>query len=187
MTAIPSGALRTAIRPVRADDAADLAALLTANRDYLAPWDPIREDSYWTEAGQRKIITDLLRQPTALPYVIVVDGRIAGRVNLSNVVRGPFLSASLGYWVAEEMSGRGVATAAVAAVLRSAFTEHGLHRVEAGTLTHNVRSQRVLERNGFTRFGLAPRYLKIAGEWRDHVLFQVLNEPDRLINEPDRR
>ena len=60
-------------------------------------------------------------------------------------------------------------------MLRTAFDELGLHRVEAGTLVHNVGSQRVLERNGFVRFGLAPQYLRIAGRWQDHVLFQVLN------------
>jgi ribosomal-protein-alanine N-acetyltransferase len=57
-----------------------------------------------------------------------------------------------------------------------AFDELGLHRVEAGTLLHNVRSQRVLERNGFVRFGVAPSYLRIAGQWRDHALFQRLND-----------
>ncbi|MEU8236647.1 GNAT family protein [Actinoplanes missouriensis] len=164
------------IRPVTPDDAGALAALLTANRAYLAPWDPIREDSFYTEAGQREIIS---RAGNSHLYVIVEDDAIVGRVNLNNVVRGPFLSASLGYWVAESAAGRGVATRAVADLVDRAFTEHGLHRVEAGTLTHNVRSQRVLERNGFTRFGLAPRYLKIAGEWQDHILFQRLNEPDR--------
>ncbi|MEU4561316.1 GNAT family N-acetyltransferase [Actinoplanes sp. NPDC023936] len=174
------------IRPVTVEDAAELAALLTANRDYLAPWDPIRDDGFYTEDGQRELIAHALRSGAAHPYVIVEDDTIVGRVNLNNVVRGPFLSASLGYWVAERAAGRGVATAAVAAVVGKAFTEHGLHRVEAGTLTHNVRSQRVLERNGFTRFGLAPRYLKIAGEWQDHILFQRLNDPDRTLTEPDR-
>jgi limonene-1,2-epoxide hydrolase len=55
-----------------------------------------------------------------------------------------------------------------------AFAELGLHRIEAGTLPHNARSQAVLERNGFVRFGLAPAYLKIAGRWQDHVLYQAL-------------
>ncbi|MBB2942129.1 ribosomal-protein-alanine N-acetyltransferase [Actinoplanes lutulentus] len=168
------------IRPVTIEDAGALAGLLTVNRAYLAPWDPIRDESYYTEAGQLKIISDTLRAGNTYPYVIVEDGKIVGRVNLNNVVRGPFLSASLGYWVGESTAGRGVATAAVTAAVKKAFTEHGLHRVEAGTLTHNVRSQRVLERNGFTRFGVAPRYLKIAGEWQDHILFQRLNEPDRM-------
>jgi ribosomal-protein-alanine N-acetyltransferase len=55
---------------------------------------------------------------------------------------------------------------------RWAFGPAGLHRLEAGTLTDNIASQRVLERNGFERIGLAPRYLHIAGRWRDHILFQ---------------
>ncbi len=47
--------------------------------------------------------------------------------------------------------------------------------MQAETLLHNTGSQRVLERNGFERIGLAPAYLRIAGSWQDHILFQVLN------------
>jgi [ribosomal protein S5]-alanine N-acetyltransferase len=99
---------------------------------------------------------------------------VLGRITLNNIVRGAFQSCSLGYWVRSSANGRGHATAAVALMLRTAFTDLGLHRVEAGTLVHNAASQRVLERNGFERFGLAPQYLRIAGRWQDHVLFQVL-------------
>ena len=73
-------------------------------------------------------------------------------------------------------TGQGLATKAVASVRRIAFGRLGLHRIEAGTLERNVRSQRVLERNGFERFGLAPRYLRIDGRWQDHILFQVIND-----------
>jgi ribosomal-protein-alanine N-acetyltransferase len=55
-----------------------------------------------------------------------------------------------------------------------AFGELGLHRIQAATLLHNLRSQRVLERNGFVRFGVAPAYLNIAGKWQDHALYQVV-------------
>jgi ribosomal-protein-alanine N-acetyltransferase len=109
---------------------------------------------------------------------VVLDaaGELAGRITLSSVVRGPFLSASVGYWIAEDRNGRGLASAAVRHVKEIAFGELGLHRLEAGTLVHNAASQRVLERNGFAPFGRAPRYLRIAGRWQDHILFQVLNE-----------
>ena len=60
-------------------------------------------------------------------------------------------------------------------MVQLAFGELRLHRVKAGTLLHNVGSQRVLERNGFVRFGVAPSYLKIAGRWQDHALYQLLN------------
>ena len=164
------------IRPVDPADADELAALLRANREHLQPWDPERDESYYTTTGQWQIISDQLRARNALPHAIVEDGRIVGRVNLSNVVHGAFRSANLGYWVAADVTGRGVASVAVAAVVEAAFTTYGLHRVEAGTLLHNVRSQRVLERNGFVRFGTAPRYLRIAGDWRDHHLYQLLAE-----------
>jgi len=72
-------------------------------------------------------------------------------------------------------NGRGLGTAAVREIVDLAFGPLGLHRVEAGTLRHNIGSQRVLERNGFVRFGTAPAYLKIAGSWQDHVLYQAVN------------
>ncbi|GAB7042272.1 MULTISPECIES: GNAT family N-acetyltransferase [Catenuloplanes] len=162
-------------RPVTVADAPALAALLTANRSHLAPWDPIRPDEYFTAAGQADLIDAGLRT-TSILHVILVDGEIAGRINLNNVVRGPFRSGNLGYWVDHARTGRGVATAAVRAFTRVVFDEQGLHRMEAGTLVHNHASQRVLTRTGFTPFGLAPRYLRIAGQWQDHRMFQLLAE-----------
>lgn len=166
-------------RLITVADAPALAALLHTNREFLAPWEPERAESYYTADGQRQIIEDALRQfdqGGLLPHVIVEDGRIIGRITVSTIVRGPFQSGSLGYLVDAGCNGRGVATAAVGHIVRLAFGDLGLHRLEAGTLPHNIRSQRVLERNGFRRYGLAPRYLKIAGDWRDHTLYQLLNE-----------
>jgi len=168
-------------RLVATSDAPELAAVLAANRKFLAPYEPFRPEDYYTAEGQRTYLEDVLRTTAAgltLPHVIVVDGRIVGRITLSGITRGPFLSASVGYWVAESANGRGVASAALARILRVAFDEMGLHRVEAGTLVHNAASQRVLERNGFRRYGLAPRYLKIDGDWRDHILFQRLADDE---------
>lgn len=166
-------------RLIALDDAPALTRLLQANRDFLAPWNPVRGGEYFTEAGQLAEIRGSLsqyRQGVKLPHVILGEsGTLAGRINLNNIVRGAFQSGSLGYWVSATENGRGLATGAVRDMVRLAFGELRLHRVEAGTLPHNVRSQRVLERNGFVRFGLAPRYLKIAGQWQDHVLYQLLN------------
>jgi ribosomal-protein-alanine N-acetyltransferase len=89
-------------------------------------------------------------------------------------VRGPLQSAIVSYWMDEGHTRRGLASAALAEVVDFAFGELELHRLEAGTLVDNVASQRVLEKNAFERFGLAKRFLLIAGEWRDHVLFERL-------------
>ena len=168
---------RVTVRLVREDDVPALTVLLTANREHLAPWDPQRPDEYWTEAFQRQDtarLLDLHRQDRVIPGVIVEDGEVVGRINVNDVVRGAFLSGHLGYWMAEHVTGRGVATAAVAAMTRTAFGDAGLHRLQAATLLHNAASRRVLERNGFTPIGVAPRYLRIAGRWQDHLLFQLL-------------
>ncbi|WP_353935949.1 GNAT family protein [uncultured Microbacterium sp.] len=89
---------------------------------------------------------------------------VIGRFNLAGVVRGPFDSAGLGYWVDRGHTGRGLATATVRSLLAWVRDDLHLHRVEASTLVHNVGSQRVLAKAGFEPIGMAPRYLKIAGE-----------------------
>ena len=137
-----------------------------------------RSASYFTAESQLTGIEDVLdrhAQGSTQPHVIVDSGRIAGRITLNGIVRGPFLSCSMGYWVSESAHGRGLATAALREMVGIAFTRLGLHRVQAETLLHNTGSQRVLERNGFERIGMAPAYLRIAGQWQDMILFQVLN------------
>lgn len=159
-----------------------LTKLLAESRELMEPWEPSRPEDYFTEERQREVIAEALRmyeQGTAVPHVIVGDdGEVVGRITLNTIVRGPFLSCSVGYWVGAEHNGRGHATRAVADIKRVAFEEQGLHRVEASTLLDNVRSQRVLERNGFARFGVAPTYLKIAGKWQDCALYQVITSAD---------
>jgi ribosomal-protein-alanine N-acetyltransferase len=152
---------------------------MASQREHLAPWDPRREPGFFTRAGQRARLSQVERDRaagSAFRFLILEDGEIAGEVSLTNVVRRSFQSANVGYWVAGERNGRGVATAAVAALCEFAFGELELHRLEAGTLLHNVGSQIVLDRNGFVPFGIAPDYLRIAGSWRDHVLFQRTSE-----------
>ena len=107
-----------------------------------------------------------------MPWVLVEGSRIIGVINLSGIVRGPFLSAHLGYWVDKDMTGRGIGSAAVEFALQTARNELGLHRLQASTLPHNAASQRILKRAGFEEIGLAAQYLRIAGSWQDHILFQ---------------
>lgn len=168
------------IRLISRSDADALSQLLQVNRDFLAPWEPVRGPDYATTPEQLADIEAALDRHAhgqAVPFVILDDdGTVAGRITLSGIVQGPFQSCSMGYWLAEDRTGRGLATQAVAAAVEHAFTEIGLHRVEAATLLSNTASQGVLGRNGFEKFGMAPRYLMIAGAWQDHVMFQRLAE-----------
>ncbi|HEY2075622.1 MAG TPA: GNAT family protein [Streptosporangiaceae bacterium] len=169
----------TACRLITLDDAPALAELQRLNRAFLAPWEPARSDGYFTEAGQRAAIDQALAEYTQgrnLPQVILDDSAaIVGRITLNGIVRGPFLSCSVGYWVSQSVTGRGLATAALREITGIAFGELGLHRIQAETLLDNFASQRVLERNGFARIGMAPTYLKIAGRWQDFILYQLVN------------
>jgi ribosomal-protein-alanine N-acetyltransferase len=167
------------IRPLGLDDAETIAALRLDSREHLAPWEPDKGEASFTTEGVRESITASLERAeagTGLPYVIEDDGRVVGGIMLNSMVRGPyFRSCSLGYWVARAAAGRGVATEAVRLAKEVAFEELGLFRVQAETLIDNHASQKVLQRNGFEPIGMAPAYLKIAGKWQDHLLFQVLN------------
>ena len=167
-------------RLVRESDAQRLAELLVANREFLAPTMPDRPPGYDSVEGQRALVASLLaehREGTRLPLVVLDEkGAVVGRITLNEIVRGPAQSANVGYWLAERAGGRGLATAALREVVDIAFGELGLHRLQAGTLLDNVRSQRVLVKAGFTVIGDAPAYLHIAGRWADHRLFQLVSD-----------
>jgi len=157
------------IRPLVLDDAEAVLELRIANKEFFAASDPDWPDDFFTIEAQRARIDNPERPHQ---WLILDEGEPAGFVGLSNTAFGPFKSSILSYWVAQDQNGRGLASQAVAAVIEKAFGEIGLHRLEAGTLVDNHASQRVLERNGFERIGIARRYLWINGDWRDHILFQ---------------
>ncbi|WP_338075101.1 GNAT family N-acetyltransferase [Kineococcus vitellinus] len=169
----------TALRLVTERDAAALAGLLSGNWSFLAPFEPERGPEHFTADGQARLLRHALSEHAAgrvVPWVVEHDGELVGRLTLSSLVRGPFQSADVGYFVAEAVNGRGVATTAVAQAVAAAFAPPpgglGLHRLQAATLLSNSASQAVLQRNGFERIGVARRYLRIAGSWQDHVLYQ---------------
>lgn len=172
----------TAIRPTEVADADVQARLRIANREHTAQWDPARDRSFYTEPGQR-LELDLDRRAwaagTAYAFAVLDldDGeRLIGRVALSNVVRGPWLNANLGYWIATAAGGRGHATRAVRLVLRFAFEHAGLHRVQPAIIPRNAASVRVARRVGFRLEGRAERYLRINGVWEDHDIYALTAE-----------
>ncbi|MFL6258059.1 MAG: GNAT family N-acetyltransferase [Pyrinomonadaceae bacterium] len=106
----------------------------------------------------------------------VEDGRIAGAMNLSQIVRGQFRSAYVGYYAGVPYAGRGYMTEALRLMLRHAFGRMKLHRIEANIQPGNVASLALVRRTGFVKEGYSPRYLKICGRWRDHERWAILAE-----------
>lgn len=162
------------IEELKAEDGTALAAAYRRNRKHLEPWEPTRDEDFFTEDGQLIAVAAQLSAVGAgmlAAWVLWCGDEAVGRVNLNNIVLGVLRSASVGYWVAEDHGGKGLASGAVEFACAQA-QGRGLHRVEAGTLLENHASQRVLERCGFELIGVAPRYLFINGAWQDHRLYQ---------------
>jgi [ribosomal protein S5]-alanine N-acetyltransferase len=101
-------------------------------------------------------------------WVVTKNHALAGVINVNEIVRGAFCSGYLGYYAFMPYNGKGYMSRGLGAVLRNIFRVHGLHRVEANIQPRNDDSRRLVERLGFRLEGFSPRYLKIAGQWRDH-------------------
>jgi [ribosomal protein S5]-alanine N-acetyltransferase len=173
---------RLLLRDLGPDHAGAMRAYGLHSAKYHMPWDPIRPPDFW----ELPVVAERLRQQvaetrggTALCLCLSLKddpGSIIGVANLRNIVRGALLSAHLGYALSPDSVGHGYMSEAVTTVVRIAFAELGLHRVEANIMPRNVRSLAVAERAGFEREGFSPRYLRINGRWEDHVRLAILNE-----------
>jgi ribosomal-protein-alanine N-acetyltransferase len=123
------------------------------------------------------------RQPAVRCFLVCrhEDGAIAGVFTLSQIVRGFFRSAYLGYYAFEPFAGRGYMREGMELTLRHAFTALKLHRVEANIQPENAASIALAKRAGFRLEGYSPRYLKVAGRWRDHQRWAILIDEWRLL------
>jgi len=114
------------------------------------------------------------------------DDAIVGSINLSQIFRGGFKSAYLGYQVGATFAGQGYMTEALQLVLRYAFDKMKLHRLEANIQPKNAASIALVKRAGFTKEGYSQRYLKICGRWRDHERWAIIAEDWRRRKSRDR-
>jgi ribosomal-protein-alanine N-acetyltransferase len=135
----------------------------------------------WTSApSTREQYQDFLRRsraPTRISrFVCTEDGDLAGVVNISEIVLGSFCSAYLSYYALEPHQRRGYMRAGVSAMIQLAFREYRLHRLEANIQPDNAPSIALVRGLGFQREGYSPRYLKIAGRWRDHERWAIRSE-----------
>ncbi|WP_457447394.1 GNAT family N-acetyltransferase [Roseateles sp. P5_E4] len=151
------------IRTVTAADEAAFIAAAQASRQLHRPW-------VQPPCDAKAFARHLARFDGAAHHGFVVedDGELAGAINLTNIVMGALCSGYLGYYAFAGFEGRGLMTQGLNAVVRHAFKELGLHRVEANIQPGNLASIALARRCAFALEGYSPRYLKIAGRWRDH-------------------
>lgn len=169
------------VRPLSASDAPALASLRQQNHQFLQPFEPIRPASFYTIEAQYQQLEEAersFREGTGYSFGIFVgpDQTLVDRVNLSNIVRGAWQNATLGYFLDQSHNGKGIMTRAVGEVIRFAFTEAKLHRVQAAVMPRNTGSIKVLAKNRFREEGLSLRYLQINGKWEDHLIFAITAE-----------
>lgn len=166
------------IRFAEPSDAEEVAGFLVRNRTYFQPSEPTRGDAYFTVAQQQRRLERAARERDAgrsAMFLVEFDGELVGRMNLGGIVRGAFQSAGVGYAVDRRYARRGIATAALRQLVRHAFEELDLHRLQGETQITNFASQRVLDRCGFEHYGRAPEYAKIDGSWQTIEFYQLIN------------
>jgi [ribosomal protein S5]-alanine N-acetyltransferase len=161
------------LRPPTEDDLAEYTALNKASRRF--------HRHLVNPPTDEKSFADFLRRSeteTDCCFLIcrAEDGAIVGGAALSQIFRKAFQNAYLGYHLAEKFTGRGYMTEAVSLILKYAFRDLKLHRVEANVQPHNAASIAVLQRCGFRKEGFSPKYLKIGGRWRDHERWAIVKE-----------
>lgn len=157
------------------------AELRAESRQFLEPWEPTwPADALTRESFQRRLSRYAADWRADAGYTFLIfrqgDEAVLGGISLSNVRRGVAQTGTLGYWMGKPYAGKGYMTQALALTLEFCFGDLNLHRVEAACLPTNEPSQRLLRRLGFNEDGYARKYLKIRGEWHDHLLFSLLAE-----------
>jgi [ribosomal protein S5]-alanine N-acetyltransferase len=171
----------TFIRPLELSDAAAMLEVRARNDEFLRPFEPLKPDDYLTLGAQRQEIERSAQdwradRGYAFGIFSTNGSELIGRLALSNVARGAWQNATLGYFVDEAHNGRGHGTEAVGLVLEFAFIYANLHRVQAAVMLRNEPSARVLQKNGFRFEGTSKSYLRINGVWEDHHVYALTLE-----------
>ncbi|GAA1731696.1 GNAT family protein [Isoptericola hypogeus] len=174
------------LRPLRRRDGTEWLRLRGENARWLEPWEatsPGERPSVATFGEYLRALSAQARAGTTLPFAVELDGALVGQLTVSQISYGSLCSASIGYWVSQDVAGRGVIPTAVAMAGDYCLGVLGLHRIEVNIRPENAPSLRVVAKLGFRDEGVRRRYLHIQGEWRDHRTFALTTEdvPEGLL------
>lgn len=170
------------IRRVEKRDRAEFLALMDQSRNLHEPWisPPLTERAFAHYLARTRA-----DDHDGLLVCERVSQQIAGVININNIVRGSFLSASLGYYVGEPYLGRGYMQFGLNLAVDYAFRQLGLHRLEANIQPANLRSLKLVSQCGFTREGRSAHFLFIDGQWRNHERWAIYDPRDTLLAPKD--
>lgn len=167
------------LRQLNPEYAQEILDYYIKNREHLKPFEPLRDESFFTLEVQKRDLMENYRQylnGKVLNLGIFKDSLLIGKIRISNIVIGVFKNAFVGYSIDRAYQGKGFMKEALELTTKYAFENLDLHRIEATTLVDNIRSQRVLLGCGFEEIGISKKYLYINGAWRDHKIFYKVND-----------
>ena len=174
---------RVVLRPLVAQDFNGWSEVRRRNGEWLTQWEPMRLSHHPDPETNREVFAARCGARererlagTQFAFGIFVDGAFAGEINLNNVVRGAFQSATIGYWIDKSRAGRSLMSEAVVVLAQYAFEEMRLHRLEICIIPRNVNSRRVMEKLDIRTEGVAERFLEINGVWEDHIRYCITYE-----------
>ena len=174
---------RVVLRPLVAQDFNGWSEVRRRNGEWLTQWEPMRLTHHPDPETNREVFAARCGARererlagTQYAFGIFVDGAFAGEINLNNVVRGAFQSATIGYWIDKSRAGRSLMSEAVVVLAQYAFEEMRLHRLEICIIPRNVNSRRVMEKLDIRTEGIAERFLEINGVWEDHIRYGITYE-----------
>jgi ribosomal-protein-alanine N-acetyltransferase len=174
---------RVTLRPIMADDFEAWREVRVRCADWLVKWEPARIEGYPDPVEDRRAFAarcgarERERQlGTGYGFGVFVGDRFVGEMNLSGIQRGPFQNGFIGYWIDEAVAGEGYTPEAAAVLIRFAFAEVGLHRIQVSIIPRNAPSRRVAAKLLLREEGVAERFLEIDGVWENHVCYAVTAE-----------
>ena len=169
------------LRPPKRRDALKWQKLRLSSKKFLTPWEPEWDAGSCSRRAYLRYLKNsnyLANMDRAYSFLIFKneDKVLLGGINIGNVRRGVSQSASIGYWIGEKYAKNGYMLEAIETLLPSLFVDLRLNRIEAATLEENIASRNLLKKIGFKKEGILRKYLKINGNWRDHVIYGLLKE-----------
>ncbi len=172
---------RVALRAPKPSDAKQIVEMLAVSQKFHERWNPpLKPDDLELPAMRKRILEQRRLFKADRDYKMVftlgAKGPVIGRVTLSQVYRGLFQNAYLGYFIDGRYKQQGLTSEAVRLALDMAFGPLGLHRIQAAIMPHNQASLALIRKIGLRYEGKAERYLKLDGAWQDHLFFAITAE-----------